>query len=165
MTKKKTETVISIEEMTNNMRKSIATDNYVRFKETEMLEALNIDPKTIKRKGGRPRKYFKQESEFPSGFRRIGHSNRHVVQIVFKQKWQAGIVFSNSSGPENNPCFISTAKVFESNPKVISDKYHEVSEEDRHSLEIWLVKLLMAEGLIHNRKLKAAKKILEVENK
>jgi hypothetical protein len=164
MTKNTIEKIVSVEEMVRDGRKSIAIDNYVRFNETEMLDILGIDPKTIKRKGGRPPKYFLQKSEFPNGFSRIVHADRHIVQIVLKQIWQLGIGNTNSKMACNNPCFISTAKLFDCDPREVARKFYRVPKKERYKMRVWLLKILLNEDLVHRSKVKRAQEIINCEN-
>jgi len=133
--------------MTNNdtdetigdkIRRSIAIREYQLLNDSAKLIQLGIDPKSVKRKPGRPRKHL--------------HPDERVVQLVIKQKWQAGRPFSNTGGDSENQCFVKVGENLGMNVRDIRESYYNVPETRRKEIEKWVYKILEEHGLLSSNK-------------
>ena len=114
-----------------------AREQYVRFADPSGLQALGIDPKTIKRPRGRPPKH--------------GYSNEEWVQLVFKQQLQVGKPFSNAHGADLNQCFYGVADAQGVNVSRVRDDWDSVPPERRRAIRDWLKTILDDHGELHTR--------------
>lgn len=157
-----TEKWIDVAEMVKLVRTDIATTHYKDLNDPAPLQGLGIDPKVIKRKGGRPPARTYQENPFDGGDPIPVYTNEQIVELVFKQKWQGGKPFSNSAGYDYNECFYRVADNLKCNASQIAEKWKRVPKQQRDKLEVWLVRLLYEHEAIHKSKLKKAKRKLGI---
>lgn len=119
------------------LRRAFAEQRYRRIGDASQLLALGIDPVTVKRGRGRPAK--------------TTFSDEQIVQLIWRQKLQAGESFSNSDGKENNPCFVAVARAQGRHVSAIIRQWTNVPDADRRSIEKWLRAVLTKRGLLHSR--------------
>lgn len=141
-------------------RLGMALERHRELNIRDELIALGRAPEMIDRKKlGKPPAYTFNYTD--SGVRFPVYKAKHVVQLVYKQKWQAGKPFSNSkAGKELNECFVAVADIFEVHAKTISDKFYSLTRTERTEIEKWLVAILYEQGMVHKKKLNKAKKLL-----
>jgi hypothetical protein len=118
--------------------RSIAIREYQLLNDSTKLIQLGIDPKSVKRSPGRPRKHL--------------HPNERVVQLIFKQKWQAGLPFSNAGGDDKNQCFAKVGENLGKNVRDIRESYYRVPEARRKEIEKWVFKILEEHSLLASNK-------------
>jgi hypothetical protein len=116
----------------------IATREYQLLNDPTKLIQLGIDPKSIKRRPGRPRKHL--------------HPDERVVQLIFKQKWQAGLPFSNAGGDDKNQCFVKVGENLGMNVRDIRESYYRVPEARRKEIEKWVYKILEEHSALASNK-------------
>lgn len=126
------------------VRRSIATTRWIRTGDRVLLDKLGIDPATIKRPRGRPSK--------------TAFTDEQIVQLVWKQKYQAGLPFSNEFGGDLNKCFVAVADAQGRNVGEIRKAWKRVPAAERKKIGDWLSRLLRDEGELHE-KFKSAKKL------
>lgn len=140
-------------------RHGMAIYRYQELNIKDELIDLKMAPELIGRSRiGAPPKFMFNYTE--RGVRFPVYKEKHIVQLVFKQKWQAGKPFSNTENKELNQCFVAVADLFGMHARQISEKYYSVPEDERKKIERWLVQLLDEHKLIHTKKLNKAKKLL-----
>jgi len=74
-----------------------------------------------------------------------------VVELVFKQKLQAGKPFSNQPDPYWNPCFVGVADAWGVNVNAVRRKFKAVPAARRREIHDWLWRVLEAHGELHPR--------------
>ena len=124
----------------DTIRRSLAIGRYQRFNDRTGLDDLGISAQSIKRSGGRPPK--------------TPQSNEDIVELVYKQKWQAGKPFSNTYGGDLNECFVGVADAQSLSVTQVREKWSAVSPARRKAIESWLVALLKKHKKIHPSKKK-----------
>lgn len=119
------------------VRRSIATTRWIRTRDRVLLDQLGIDPATIKRPRGQPPK--------------TPFTDEQIVQLVWKQKYQAGLPFSNEHGAYLNQCFVAVADAQGRNVGEIRKAWNRVPAAERKKIGDWLFRLLREEGVRHRR--------------
>lgn len=131
---------MTISQLVDKIRRSVAIGRYKRFNDRTGLDELGISTRNIKRSGGRPPK--------------TTYSNEDIVELVYKQKWQAGKPFTNANGHEENKCFIGVADAQGLNVWQVREKYSAVPLARRKVIEQRIVALLKEHKKIHPSKKK-----------
>ena len=150
----------ALKRMRRKFREAKAEYNYVLVKNDTGLMRTCIEPDSIKRSGGRPPVYMLQESsDDPGSVPTVIYKPKQIVQLVLKQKWQAGLPFSNNDSVENR-CFAAVAELFDCHPREIRRKYYSVDKELRQKIEFSLVELLLEFNEIKPTRLKQANELL-----
>lgn len=129
---------LTIRQLIDKIRRSIAIDHYIRFKDRSGLDDLGVSPRSLKRSGGRP-----PNTKF---------SNEDIVQLVYKQKWQAGKPFTNANGADNNQCFYGVADAQGLSVSQVREKWKAVPAARRKVIEQRLVQLLRQHKMVHPKK-------------
>lgn len=119
------------------LRRSIATTRWIRTGARVLLDKWGINPATIKRPRGRPSK--------------TTFTDEQIVQLVWKQKYQAGLPFSNEHGADLNQCFVAVADAQGRNVGEIREAWKRVPAAERKKIGDWLSRLLREEGVLHQR--------------
>jgi hypothetical protein len=119
------------------LRRTNAEQRYRRIGDASQLLALGIAPATVKRGRGHPSKTM--------------FDDRQIVQLIWRQKLQAGESFSNSEGKENNPCIVAVARAQGRHVSAVIRQWTNVPAAERQSIEEWLRAELAKRGLLHDR--------------
>ncbi len=104
---------------------------------TSRLLELGIDPATVKRPPYRPSKTM--------------FDDRQIVQLVWKQEYQAGVKFSNNEAREKNPCFLAVAKAQGRHVSAVIRQWRRVPAAERVKIREWLRERLREHGQLHER--------------
>jgi hypothetical protein len=126
-----------MEKMKAAIRRSLAMTSWIRTRDRVLLDQLGIDPATIKRPRGRtPKTHF---------------TDKQIVQLVWKQKYQAGLPFSNDLGGDLNRCFVAVADAQGRNVGGIREAWKRVPAAERKQIGAWVLRLLREHGALHQR--------------
>lgn len=146
---------VSPAEVVATIRWWLAIKDYLNFNDKKKLEALiqrdEWKPATVerwlealnsgelKRRRGRP----PQVRERPEA----------IVQLVWKQKLQAGLPFTNEDREwgDLNPCFYIVADNLGCSPAAVRRHWRAVPKVRRDYIHDWLKELLREHGLLHPR--------------
>lgn len=145
--------VVSSAEMMATIQWRLAITEFLRFNNRAKLDELsstseNIPPLAqkwleqlasgeLRRPRGRPPK--------------TKYSPELIVQLVFKQKLQAGLSFTNELGGDNNPCFYTVAYNLGRNVREVRRDFYKVPASRRQEIEKGLRSILEEFGELHPR--------------